>query len=89
MHTFLLRLSHRLVFLAMDAALRRSLPLIFRRLDAEIPLLLSHKAPPVRVEGTIASAIADALGKRATSEQVQAVVALYDPISAAAKAFGR
>lgn len=73
----------------MDAALRRSLPLIFGRLDAELPLLLSHKAPPARVEGTVASAIADALGKRATLDQVQAVVALYDPIRAAANTFRR
>lgn len=84
MHSFFLLLSQRLLVFAMDAALRRALPGVFSRLDAELPMLLSNRVPPAVVKGTIASAISDALGKRATSSQVQAVVALYDPIRNAA-----
>lgn len=80
MRSFLLFLSQRLLVLAMDAALRRVLPRVFRRLDAELPTLLINRVPPAFVEGTIASAISDATGGKATATQIQAVAALYDPI---------
>ncbi len=84
MHSFFLLLSQRLLVFAMDAALRRALPRVFGRLDTELPMLLSNRVPPAVVKGTIASAISDVLGKRATSSQVQAVASLYDPIRNAA-----
>jgi len=80
MRSFLLLLSQRLLVLAMDAALRRALPRVFHRLDAEIPMLLTNRVPPAFVEGTIASAISDALGCRASLTQIKAVAALYDPV---------
>lgn len=84
MRSFLLLLSQRLLVLAMDAALRRALPRVFRRLDTELPSLLTNRVPPAYVQGTIASAISDALGVKASPDQVAAVVALYDPIRNAA-----
>ena len=68
----------------MDAALRRALPRVFHRLDAEIPMLLTNRIPPAYVQGTIASAISDATGGKATVAQIQAVAALYDPVRNAA-----
>lgn len=84
MKTLLLALSRVLLQAALDAALRRALPRVFQRLDSEIPLLLTHLAPPSKVRGTIASAIGDALGRRATPPEIDAVIALYDPIKGAA-----
>lgn len=83
MNSLLLQIGKRLLVLSMDAALRRALPAIYRRLDLELPLLLTHKAPAARIQGNVARAISDALGKRATRAQVEAVAALYDPIQAA------
>lgn len=83
MKHFLLKLSHLLLKAALDESLRRALPDIYLRLDTEIPLLLSNRAPVSRVEGVIASAITDALGHRATSAQIDTIAALYDPRKAA------
>lgn len=83
MTRLLLFLSQRLLIWATDSALRNALPKVFSRLDFEVPQLLTHKAPPARIEGTIASAIGDALGSRATVEQINTVIALYDPVRAA------
>lgn len=83
MKRFLLSLSHLLLKAAFDEALRRALPAIYLRLDTEIPLLLSNRAPVSRIESLIASAITDALGQRAAPAQIDAVASLYDPRRAA------
>lgn len=83
MKPLLIRLAKALFKLALDEGLRRALPLVYKRLDAELPVLLSHNVPAPQVKGAIASAIADAVGHRATPAQVEAVIGLYDPVKAA------
>lgn len=83
MKPLLLRLSKVLLRFALDEGLRRSLPEIYKRLDAEVPVLLFNNAPSSSVQGSIASAIADATGQRASAAQVEAVISLYDPVKAA------
>lgn len=84
MKPLLLRLSRFLLQLALDESLKRALPAIYKRLDLELPLMLSNQAPPSRVKGLIASAVADAVGHRATLPEIETVISLYDPIRAAA-----
>lgn len=83
MKALLLHLGKTLLRLALDQSLRQVLPYIFKRLDAEIPELLTHSAPPSKVEGIIAGTIGDAIGKRASRQQIETVITLYDPIKAA------
>jgi hypothetical protein len=83
MKSFLIDLAKVLLRAALTETVRRGLPEIYKRLDAEVPLLLTNNAPPSRVAGTVASAIADVSGKRATPNQVAAVLGLYDPVRAA------
>lgn len=83
MKSLLIRLSKVLLRFALDEGLRRSLPEIYKRLDAEVPVLLFNNAPASSVQGSIASAIADATGHRASAAQVEAVISLYDPVKAA------
>lgn len=83
MKAFFLRLSKVLLRFAVDEGLRRSLPEIYKRLDAEVPVLLFNNAPASSVQGSIASAIADATGHRASAAQIEAVIGLYDPVKAA------
>ena len=83
MNALLISLSKRLLLLALDEAVRRSLPAIYKRLDAQLPLLITNNAPPGIVRGIIASAINDATGKRVKQDQVAAVIGLYDPVEAA------
>lgn len=83
MKSFLLRLAQVLLRFALDEGLRRSLPEIYKRLDAEVPVLLVNNAPPSNVHGLIASAIANATGRRASETQVKAIIGLYDPVQAA------
>ncbi len=66
---------------AMDHLLRSNLGLIYERLDAEMPTLL-RELKPAQMTGSIASAIADVTGEKATAERINAVVALYNPIAA-------
>ena len=77
------KLATRLAAFAVDRALRAVLPNVFARLDVELPMVQRNHVPPVIVEGLIASAIADAIGKPATVGQIEAVARLYNPIAAA------
>lgn len=83
MKAFLVRLAKVLLKLAMDEALRRSLPKVYARLDEDLPQVLSLKPAPVVVESVVAQAIAAATDHRATETQIQAVLGLYDPMRAA------
>jgi len=85
MKAFLIRLSKVLLRLALDEGLRRSLPEVYKRLDSEVPVLLLNKAPVSSIQGSIASAISDATGHRASATQIEAVIGLYDPVKAALK----
>ena len=83
MNQLLLRLGKVLLRAALDESLRGALPFVYRRLDSEIPALLIHRAPPAKIEGIIASAIGDAMGKRPSRREIDTVITLYDPVKAA------
>ena len=85
MRPLLLRLAKLFLQLAIDRALEKGLPKVFERVDAELPLLLANNAPPLKVTGLVASAIADATGRRATGDQIKAVLGLYSPVAAAVR----
>lgn len=80
---FLVRLAKLLLRLALDESLRRGLPQVYKRLDAEVPVLMANHAPPGKIQGAIASAIAEVTGHRVTSDQIEAVIGLYSPVAAA------
>ncbi len=83
MKSFFVRLAKALLKFALDEGLRRSLPTVYKQLDAEVPVLLENNAPPSSVQAAIASAISDATGHRASPTQVDAIIGLYDPVKAA------
>jgi hypothetical protein len=89
MKSFLIRLSKILLKMAMDEALRRVLPKVYAQLDAELPQVLSMNPAPIVVESVVAQAIAQATKQRATVDQIQAVIGLYDPMRAALRNFKR
>jgi hypothetical protein len=76
-------MATRMAEMAVDRALQAALPDVFGRLDQELPMVLRNGVAPVIVEGLIASAIADAVGKPATLGQVEAVARLFNPVAAA------
>lgn len=78
-----LELSRTLLRLAMDRALRKELPAIFKQLDIVLPYLLSEKASPLQVQAAVTDAIEEKIGHIATPTQIGAVLGLYDPIKAA------
>jgi hypothetical protein len=84
-----LELSRTLLKLAMDRALRRELPAIFKRLDLELPYMLSDKASPLQVQAAVTDAIEEKIGHIATPTQIGAVLGLYDPIKSALRNFKR
>jgi hypothetical protein len=84
-----LELSRTLLKLAMDRALRKELPAIFKRLDLELPYLLAHKASPAQVQAVITSAIEEKIGHVATPTQVDIVLALHDVTKTALHNFKR
>ena len=84
-----LELSRSLLKLAMDRALRRELPAIFKRLDLVLPYMLSEKATPLQVQAVVTDAIEEKIGGIATPTQIGAVLGLYDPIKAAIANFKR
>jgi hypothetical protein len=81
--TVSLEIGRALLKLAVDRALRKELPMIFARLDLEVPFLLINKAKPVEVQAVVTDAIEEKLGRVATPTQIQAVLGLYDPVKAA------
>ena len=83
MKLLLIKLSKVLLKLALDEGLKRGLPLIYKRLDAQMPLLIANNASPQQVQGAIASAISSVTNHRVTQSQLQAIIGLYDPIAAA------
>lgn len=83
MRPLLLRIARWLFWMTVDEALKQALPKIYERIDAELPTLLTHKGTPTQVNGVIASAISDAIGRRASLEQIRTVILLYNPVVAA------
>jgi hypothetical protein len=83
MKFLLIELAKLLLKAAMDKALRKALPKVYARLDSDLPQVLSMNPAPIVVESVVAQSIAQATGDRATVDQIQAVIGLYDPIQAA------
>ena len=83
MKQLLIHLAKMLLKAALDAAVRKALPKIYERLDADLPQVLSMNPAPIVVESVVAQSIAAATKKRATESQIEAVLGLYDPIKAA------
>lgn len=81
--TFALELSRVLLKLAMDRALRKASPAIFRQLDLLLPYLTEQKATPLQVQCAVTNAIEEKIGRIATPTQIGVVMGLYDPIKAA------
>jgi hypothetical protein len=84
-----LELSRTLLKLAMDRALRKELPAIFKRLDLVLPYMLSEKASPLQVQAAVVEAVEEKIGHIATPTQIGAVLGLYDPIKSAIRNFNR
>ena len=80
-----LQVGRFLLSMAVDRALRNELPMIFARLDLELPFMLVNKAKPLTLQAAVTDAIEEKLGGIATATQVSAVLALYDPVKAALK----
>lgn len=84
-----LELSRTLLKLAMDRALRKELPGIFKRLDLVMPYMLSEKASPLQVRAAVVEAVEEKIGHVPTATQIGAVLGLYDPIKSAIRNFNR
>jgi hypothetical protein len=83
MKFLLIELAKLLLKAAMDKALRKALPKVYAQLDSDLPQVLSMNPAPIVVESVVAQSIAQATGDRATAEQIDAVIGLYDPVKAA------
>jgi hypothetical protein len=81
--TIALELGRTLLKLAVDRALQRELPAIFKRLDLTVPYMLMNKAQPLQVQAAVTEAIEEKIGGIATATQVSAVLSLYNPVKAA------
>lgn len=81
--TISLQIAHALLKLAVDRALQKELPKIFKRLDLTVPYMLTNKAKPLQVQAAVTEAIEEKIGGIATATQVAAVLGLYDPVKAA------
>jgi hypothetical protein len=87
MKELLIKVAKWLLKAAMDKALRENLPKVFAKVDSQMPALLEHSAPPEVVGHAISSAISEATGKPALKTQIDAVIGLYSPVTAAIKSF--
>ena len=83
--TIALQIGRFLLSMAIDRALSKELPMIFARLDLELPFLLINNAKPLTVQAAVTGIIEEKLTRTATATQVSAVLALYDPVKAALK----
>ena len=83
--TISLHVGRFLLSMAVDRALRNELPMIFARLDLELPFMLMNHAKPLTVQAAVTDIIEEKLTRTATATQVSAVLALYDPVKAALK----
>ena len=87
--TISLQIGRFLLSLAVDRALKNELPMIFARLDLELPFMLVNKAKPLTLQAAVTDAIEEKLGGIATATQVSAVLSLYNPVKAAIRNISR
>ena len=80
----LARLARHLLRLAIGAHLRRALPNVYARLDSELPYWFRFGVNARQVEGVLAQATSDALGRSPAPYELALVRLLYDPVAAAA-----
>jgi hypothetical protein len=85
MKTLLVELGRILMRLALDRAVRKGLPLIYKRLDVELPNLLLTGTPQ-QVKSEIAGAITATTHKIPDQSQIDAVIGLYSPVAGAIRA---
>ena len=78
-----LQLGRILLQMAVDRALRKELPAIYKKLDLQIPFMLVNKTGAAEVKATVTDIIEENIGHKATATQVNAILALYDPVKAA------
>ena len=83
----LAKLARRLLLLALDEGLKRALPMIYKRLDAELPYWINQSVAGKGIESAIAQAASDALGRSPQPYELGLVRLLYDPVAAAHGAF--
>jgi hypothetical protein len=81
--SFFNRFGRIFLKLALDAAVRKALPAIYKKLDLEMPRLL-EEATPSQMTRAIGEVITEVTkGSVPVSQsQIEAVVGLYSPISA-------
>jgi len=87
--TISLQIAHTLLKLAVDRALQKELPAIFKRLDLTVPYMLMNKAKPLQVQAAVTEAIEEKIGGIATATQVAAVLNMYNPVKAALRNINR
>ena len=87
--TISLQIAHTLLKLAVDRALQKELPAIFKRLDLTMPYMLMNKAKPLQVQAAVTEAIEEKIGGIATATQVAAVLNMYNPVKAALRNINR
>lgn len=80
----LIKAAKFLLKLALDQAVYKALPSIYYKLDAEMPTMLTNYGPKT-IKSQIQSIAMDAVGKRVSPIEVEAIAGLYSPIAAAAK----
>jgi hypothetical protein len=88
MKRFLVELGRAMMRLALDQAVRKGLPLIYKRLDVELPSLLLTGTPQ-QVKAEIAGAIAATTHKIPDQSQIEAVIGLYSPVAGAIRALNK
>ena len=84
-----LQIAHTLLKLAVDRALQKELPAIFKRLDLTVPYMLMNKAKPLQVQAAVTEAIEEKISGIATATQVAAVLNMYNPVKAALRNINR
>ena len=85
MSFLLTNIASTLAKMALEQGVRAALPVIFDQIDNKLPLTISQQLGGDAISGLIGSAISDAVRRPAKTEEIDAVVALYDPRKAAAK----
>ena len=83
MKALLIRVAKVLLKLAMDQALQKALPVIYKQIDAEVPKLLIDNAPPSVVKNHIAHAISTATNGKVDKSMIELVLLAYNPVKAA------
>lgn len=84
--TILVTIAQRLLALAIDHGLRRGLPAIYRRLDAELPLWINQPVQPSTVDSVISQTAAQVLRRDPKPYELALVKLRYDPARAIANA---